>query len=130
MRPARRKALYEPVHGSAPDIAGKGVANPLACILSFAMMLRYSFDLADEADLVEKAVRRSSAPACAPPTSPGRQQQGVDGGHGRCGAEGARPDGGLGRRIFKRSKAAAPCDFYHRIAVMPVTISPGERARQ
>jgi len=52
----RRKALYEPVHGSAPDIAGKGVANPLACILSFAMMLRYSFDLADEADLVEKAV--------------------------------------------------------------------------
>jgi 3-isopropylmalate dehydrogenase len=52
----RRKALYEPVHGSAPDIAGKGVANPLACILSFAMMLRYSFDLAEEADLVEKAV--------------------------------------------------------------------------
>src|SRR5580700_9441118 len=53
----RRRALYEPVHGSAPDIAGKGVANPLACILSFAMMLRYSFDLGDEADLVEKAVR-------------------------------------------------------------------------
>jgi 3-isopropylmalate dehydrogenase len=52
----RRKALYEPVHGSAPDIAGKGVANPLACILSFAMMLRYSFDLAEEADLVEKSV--------------------------------------------------------------------------
>jgi 3-isopropylmalate dehydrogenase len=57
----RRKALYEPVHGSAPDIAGKGVANPLACILSFAMMLRYSFDLADEADLVEKAVAKSLA---------------------------------------------------------------------
>src|SRR5436853_3447593 len=54
----RRKALYEPVHGSAPDIAGKGVANPLACILSFAMMLRYSFDMPDEADLVEGAVRR------------------------------------------------------------------------
>ena len=46
----RRKALYEPVHGSAPDIAGKGVANPLASILSFAMMLRYSFDLAEEAE--------------------------------------------------------------------------------
>src|SRR3569833_302936 len=46
----RRKALYEPVHGSAPDIAGKGVANPLACILSFAMMLRYSFDMPDAAD--------------------------------------------------------------------------------
>jgi 3-isopropylmalate dehydrogenase len=57
----RRKALYEPVHGSAPDIAGKDLANPLACILSFAMMLRYSFDLAAEADLVENAVRRALA---------------------------------------------------------------------
>ena len=57
----RRMALYEPVHGSAPDIAGKGVANPLACILSFAMMLRYSFDLGSEADLVEAAVRNALA---------------------------------------------------------------------
>jgi 3-isopropylmalate dehydrogenase len=57
----RRRALYEPVHGSAPDIAGKGVANPLACILSFAMMLRYSFDMPEEADLVEAAVRRALA---------------------------------------------------------------------
>ncbi len=57
----RRKALYEPVHGSAPDIAGKGVANPLACILSFAMMLRYSFDLGAEADMVENAVRQALA---------------------------------------------------------------------
>ena len=57
----RRKALYEPVHGSAPDIAGKGVANPLACVLSFAMMLRYSFDLAEEADLVEKSVANALA---------------------------------------------------------------------
>src|SRR5580658_5749863 len=57
----RRRALYEPVHGSAPDIAGKGVANPLACILSFAMMLRYSFDMAEEADLVENAVRSALA---------------------------------------------------------------------
>jgi 3-isopropylmalate dehydrogenase len=57
----RRKALYEPVHGSAPDIAGKDVANPLACILSLAMMLRYSFDLGEEADLVENAVRRALA---------------------------------------------------------------------
>src|SRR6266581_1470731 len=60
-RSGRRKALYEPVHGSAPDIAGKNLANPLACILSFAMMLRYSFDLADEASLVEDAVRRALA---------------------------------------------------------------------
>ncbi len=57
----RRKALYEPVHGSAPDIAGQDVANPLACILSFAMMLRYSFDMGEEADLVENAVRRALA---------------------------------------------------------------------
>ncbi|MGH7047482.1 MAG: 3-isopropylmalate dehydrogenase [Stellaceae bacterium] len=57
----RRRALYEPVHGSAPDIAGKDLANPLAAILSFAMMLRYSFDLAEEADLVESAVRRALA---------------------------------------------------------------------
>jgi 3-isopropylmalate dehydrogenase len=54
----RRKALYEPVHGSAPDIAGKGLANPLAMILSLAMALRYSFDEPEEADLLEGAVQR------------------------------------------------------------------------
>lgn len=53
----RRAALYEPVHGSAPDIAGKGIANPLATILSFAMMLRYSFDMKDDADMIEQAVQ-------------------------------------------------------------------------
>ena len=52
----RRRALYEPVHGSAPDIAGAGKANPLATILSFAMLLRYSFDQGEEADLLEKSV--------------------------------------------------------------------------
>ena len=52
----RRLALYEPVHGSAPDIAGQGKANPIAMLLSFAMALRYSFDLGDDADLVESAV--------------------------------------------------------------------------
>ena len=52
----RRKALYEPVHGSAPDIAGKGMANPLATVLSFAMLLRYSFGLGTEADRIERAV--------------------------------------------------------------------------
>jgi 3-isopropylmalate dehydrogenase len=54
----RRRALYEPVHGSAPDIAGKGVANPLATILSFAMLLRYSFKLTEEAALIDRAVER------------------------------------------------------------------------
>jgi 3-isopropylmalate dehydrogenase len=49
-------ALYEPVHGSAPDIAGKNIANPLATILSLAMMFRYSFSYSKEADMIEKAV--------------------------------------------------------------------------
>jgi len=52
----KRKALYEPVHGSAPDIAGKGVANPIAMIASFAMCLRYSFNMVKEADNLEKAI--------------------------------------------------------------------------
>jgi len=52
----RRKALYEPVHGSAPDIAGRDIANPLATLLSFAMMLRYSFDDGAGAGLIETAV--------------------------------------------------------------------------
>ena len=51
-------AMYEPVHGSAPDIAGQDKANPMACILSFAMALRYSFDLGAEADHLEQAAER------------------------------------------------------------------------
>ena len=58
MANGRPKALYEPVHGSAPDIAGQGKANPIACILSFAMALRYSFDLGDEATRLEQAVEK------------------------------------------------------------------------
>lgn len=50
--------LYEPSGGSAPDIAGKGIANPIATILSAAMMLRYSFDLDQEADAIEAAVEK------------------------------------------------------------------------
>ena len=55
---ANGKGLYEPIHGSAPDIAGKNLANPLAAILSAAMMLRYTFNRADAADRVEAAVRK------------------------------------------------------------------------
>ena len=65
----KRKALYEPVHGSAPDIAGKGIANPIAMIASFAMSLRYSFGWPRK----PTGSRRRSPPcwtrACAPPTS-------------------------------------------------------------
>ena len=52
----KRRALYEPVHGSAPDIAGKGLANPIAAIASYGMALRYSCDMAKEADMIDKAI--------------------------------------------------------------------------
>jgi 3-isopropylmalate dehydrogenase len=58
MENGRPKAMYEPVHGSAPDIMGKGLANPSACILSFAMALRYSFDQGEEATRLEQAVEK------------------------------------------------------------------------
>ena len=60
-RLGRRKALYEPVHGSAPDIAGKGIANPLGSILSVAMMLRLTLNRPDDADLLERAVTAALA---------------------------------------------------------------------
>ena len=52
----KRNAMYEPVHGSAPDITGQNKANPLAMIMSFAMMLKYSFDMHEDSILVESAV--------------------------------------------------------------------------
>jgi len=58
---AKQKGLYEPIHGSAPDIAGQGKANPLATILSAAMMLRYSLGKAEEADRIEAAVAKALA---------------------------------------------------------------------
>ena len=57
----KRRALYEPVHGSAPDIAGQGLANPIAAIASYAMALRYSCGLVREADLIEKAIANALA---------------------------------------------------------------------
>ena len=59
-----RPGLYEPIHGSAPDIAGRGIANPLATILSAAMLLRWSLGLAAEADAVEAAVGRVLDEGC------------------------------------------------------------------
>jgi 3-isopropylmalate dehydrogenase len=60
-RTRKRRALYEPVHGSAPDIAGKGIANPIAMLASFAMALRYSFAMGREADLVDQAIAAALA---------------------------------------------------------------------
>jgi 3-isopropylmalate dehydrogenase len=57
----KRKALYEPVHGSAPDIAGRGLANPIAMIASFGMALRYSFNMGKEADLIDQAIAATLA---------------------------------------------------------------------
>jgi 3-isopropylmalate dehydrogenase len=57
----KRKAMYEPVHGSAPDIAGKGIANPIAMLASFGMALRYSFNMIKEADLVDQAIAAALA---------------------------------------------------------------------
>jgi 3-isopropylmalate dehydrogenase len=57
----KRRALYEPVHGSAPDIAGKGLANPIAMIASFGMALRYSFGMGREADLIDAAIAAALA---------------------------------------------------------------------
>jgi 3-isopropylmalate dehydrogenase len=57
----RRKAMYEPVHGSAPDIAGKGMANPIAMIASFGMALRYSFNMGKEADMIDTAIAAALA---------------------------------------------------------------------
>ena len=54
----KMRSMYEPVHGSAPDIANKGIANPIATILSFAMALRYSLDLDKEADNLDQAVQK------------------------------------------------------------------------
>ena len=57
----KRKALYEPVHGSAPDIAGKGLANPIAMIASFGMALRYSSNMGREADRIDQAIAAALA---------------------------------------------------------------------
>src|SRR5690349_703665 len=57
----KRKAMYEPVHGSAPDIAGKGIANPIAMLASFGMALRYSFNMIKEADLLDQAIAATLA---------------------------------------------------------------------
>src|SRR5213595_361541 len=61
VKTSKRKALYEPVHGSAPDIAGKGLANPIAMLASFGMALRYSLNMGKEADMIDKAIAAALA---------------------------------------------------------------------
>ena len=90
----RRKALYEPVHGSAPDIAGKGIANPLGSILSVAMMLRLTLDRPDDADLLERAVDTALAGGARTADIAEPAQQTFD---RRDGRRGARCAGQAGR---------------------------------
>ena len=66
------RGLYEPIHGSAPDIAGQGIANPIGAILSAALLLRYSLGLKNEAELVEQAVEAAIGAGCRPPDLGGR----------------------------------------------------------
>ena len=77
----KRYAMYEPVHGSAPDIAGKGLANPLAELLSLSMMLRYSFEMKEEADLIDKAVSKAldAGPRTPDIMAEGREKVGTKG---------------------------------------------------
>ena len=83
------QGLYEPSHGSAPDIAGQGIANPLATILSAAMMLRYSLNLAPQADRIEAAVRRAGRRLAHRRHLRAQHHQGRHRGHGRRRAQGA-----------------------------------------
>ena len=94
----RRKALYEPVHGSAPDIAGKGIANPLGSILSVAMMLRMTLNRPEDADLLEKAVASalSGGARTADIAEAGRKAT-FNAGNGRRGAERAGEGRGQGK---------------------------------
>ena len=100
---AEGKGLYEPSHGSAPDIAGKGVANPLATILSAAMMLRFSLDQAAAADRIEAAVK--ACPRAGP--AHGRHlQRGHDaGGHEGDGRRGGRAAQAAGLKEALESRA-------------------------
>jgi 3-isopropylmalate dehydrogenase len=77
---ANNKGLYEPSHGSAPDIAGQGVANPLATILSAAMMLRFTFGRTEQADRIENAVKRVLAQGLRTPDiyEPGTSKVGTE----------------------------------------------------
>ena len=87
----KRKALYEPVHGSAPDIAGKGLANPIAAISSYGMALRYSYGLTKEADLIDKAIAGALAPRL-----PHRRHHAAQHAQGRHGRDGQGDPGGAG----------------------------------
>ena len=123
-RSGRRKALYEPVHGSAPDIAGKGVANPIAMIGSFGMALRYSFGLARGRRPARRGHRRRACRRFANRRHPrGRGRDGVDERNGRRDREGAGAEFGVEADRPKASQPGAPLgrtDHPLRAVAIPV----------
>ena len=108
----KRKALYEPVHGSAPDIAGKGQANPIAMLASFAMALRYSFAMGKEADLIDQAIAATLANGLAHRR---HQVGGRDGGR----------NGRDGRRRDRRDGAARGLDVISRVPALHTNVIAG-----
>ena len=128
----RRVGLYEPIHGTAPDIAGQGVANPLAAILSAAMLLRYSLDRPADADRVERAVERTLESGIPDQGhSHSRDDPGRDHGDGRPGDPGAGaalPLRGGGRRgpSAERGAGGGRAMAGYRVAVVGATGAAGE----
>ena len=124
------QGLYEPSHGSAPDIAGQGIANPLATILSAAMMLRYSLNLAPQADRIEAAVRRAGRRLAHRRHLRARHHQGRRG-HGRCSR---RPDRAARRMPCLRAVGClSPPPRRRRFAAnlaAPFSAPPDENAPQ
>ena len=106
----KRKALYEPVHGSAPDIAGKGIANPIAMLASFAMALRYSFNMIGLARCSRRRSPRSSTRAFAPATSGAKARRRSARSDGRRDHRGTQPIGG---RLMS-DNAALPAPDIHQ----------------
>ena len=106
----KRLALYEPIHGSAPDIAGKGIANPMAQIFSFAMLLRYSFGMDEDAALIERACTNvlASGLRTADIMAPGTQRSAPTSWASRSCANWTSSRPRLRRGGFPRSPAAPP----------------------
>jgi hypothetical protein len=118
----RRRALYEPIHGSAPDIAGKGIANPLGAILSVAMLLRWSAGRPADADHLESAVAAALARGARTGdiAAPGEAVMGTRS-HGRCGDRG--PGGVVGGRANDATSRRMRSELTHTARPPGVTLA-------
>ena len=131
----KRKAMYEPVHGSAPDIAGKGIANPIAMIASFGMALRYSFDMGKEADLIDQAIAAALAKGLR--TADIKSDGAQGGGHRGDGRRHHRRDGEARGLVVsrQRDRGMTPRPGLHRSreqeesAMRPIVVRTVRRSR-